>query len=72
MKPVLVIGAVLTVFGAVVLFKGLSYKSDEAVLQVGEFKASMETRRTIPTWVGAVAVVSGLVLVLSGARRKGS
>lgn len=71
MKPVALAGLVIAVLGAVILFRGLSYKSDEAVLQVGDFKASVEARRPIPTWVGAVALVGGIVLLVSGTRRRG-
>ena len=70
MKPLVLAGIVVTLIGAFIVVRGISYKSDEASLKVGEFKASIETRRTIPTWVGVAAIAGGLVLVVSGARRK--
>ncbi|HEV8600052.1 MAG TPA: hypothetical protein VGQ69_11875 [Gemmatimonadales bacterium] len=71
MKPAALAGLVIALIGAVILFRGLSYKSDEAVLRVGDLKASVEARRRIPTWVGAVALVGGVVLLVNGTRRRG-
>jgi hypothetical protein len=41
------------------------------VLKVGDFHATMEERQTVPPWVGAVAVVGGIVLLVAGSRRRG-
>lgn len=71
MKPAAIAGLVIALIGAVIVFRGLSYKSDEAVIRVGDFKASVEAHRTIPTWVGAVAIAGGVVLLLAGTRRRG-
>ena len=71
MKPIVLAGIVVAVIGAVIVFRGLTYKSDEAGIKVGDFKASIETRRSIPTWVGIAAIAGGLVLIVSGARKGG-
>jgi hypothetical protein len=70
MKPSLVIGIVLVLLGGFVLVRGLSYSSDRQVLKVGDIKASVEEKRAVPTWVGAIAIVGGLALVVAGSRRK--
>jgi hypothetical protein len=70
MKPSLIIGIVLVVLGGFVLVRGLSYSSDRQVLKVGDLKASVEEKRAVPTWVGALAIVGGLALVVAGSRRK--
>jgi hypothetical protein len=70
MKPSLIIGIVLVLLGGFVLVRGLSYTSDRHELKVGDFKASVEEKRAIPTWVGALAIVGGLALVVAGGRRK--
>jgi uncharacterized membrane protein len=31
----------------------------------------MEERQTLPPWIGAVAVVAGIVLLVAGSRRRG-
>jgi hypothetical protein len=56
--------------GIFILVRGLSYKSSDTVLEVGGLKASVEERRTVPTWVGVAAIVGGLVMVGAGARKK--
>jgi hypothetical protein len=70
MKPSLLIGIVLVLLGGFVLARGLSYSSNRSVIKVGDFKASVEERRSVPTWVGALAIVGGLALVIAGSRRK--
>ena len=52
MKPQLMAGILLAVLGAFIVFRGLSYGSQHSVIQVGDVKASVDARSTIPTWVG--------------------
>ena len=70
MRPAAIIGIVLLVLGAFVLFRGATYKSKDEVLRVGDLKASVEERHAVPTWVGGVALVAGIVLIASGMRRR--
>jgi hypothetical protein len=70
MKPSLLIGIVLVLLGGFVLVRGLSYTSDRSVLKVGDLKASVEEKRAVPAWVGALAIVGGVALVVAGSRRK--
>ena len=70
MKPQLIVGILLMVLGAFIVFRGLNYGSQQSVIQVGDMRASVEARRTIPTWVGAVAIVGGVLLVGAGMRRR--
>jgi hypothetical protein len=70
MKPVcIVVGAVLIVLGAWVLFGGLSFTKDETVLQIGGLKAEVQRDEPVPQWAGLAAVVAGLVLVGVGLKR---
>ena len=71
MRPLAVAGLLLLVLGGFVLFRGLSFTSQKSVLKVGDFQASVEERREVPDWAGAVAVAGGLVLLLAGSRRRG-
>jgi hypothetical protein len=71
MRPLAIVGLVLLALGGFVLLRGLSFTSQKSVLKVGDFQASMEERRDVPAWVGALAVAGGIVLLVAGARRRG-
>jgi len=70
MKPQLIVGILLMVLGAFIVFRGLNYGSQQSVIQVGDMRASVEARRTIPTWVGGVAILGGALLVGAGMQRR--
>jgi hypothetical protein len=70
MRPLSIVGLVLLLLGAYIVFRGASYKSKDEVLRVGDLKASVEEKHAVPTWVGGVAIVAGLVLVAGGMRRR--
>ncbi len=71
MKPLAIAGIVLAVLGAVIVFKGLSYGSQRSVMRVGDLQVSAEEQRAIPVWVGGVAIVGGVLLVVgAGVRRR--
>jgi hypothetical protein len=60
----------LIVFGAIVLvIGGVSYVKNRDKVDLGVAKITTEERGFIPPWVGAVALLGGVVLVLSGRRR---
>ena len=66
MKPVVIVGIVLAVLGAVILLRGLSYRSRDNVISVGDLHASVSERHAIPAWVGGAAIAAGVVLILTG------
>jgi len=70
MKGLTLAGILVAAVGVFILVRGLSYKSSNTVLEVGGLKASVEERRSVPTWVGVAAIVGGLVMVGAGARKK--
>jgi hypothetical protein len=70
MKPLSLVGIVLLALGAFILFRGVTYKSKDEVLKVGDLKASVEEKHAVPTWVGGVAIVAGIVLLAGGMGRR--
>jgi hypothetical protein len=70
MRPLALVGVLLLVLGAFVLFRGLSYKSKDEVLRVGDLKASVEQERAVPAWAGGVAIVAGIALIAAGMKRR--
>jgi hypothetical protein len=70
MRPIALVGILLLALGAFIVFRGASYKSREDVLKVGDLKASVQEKHAIPTWVGGVSIVAGLVLLASGMKRR--
>jgi uncharacterized membrane protein len=70
MRPQAIIGIILIIIGAVVVFQGMSYKSRDEVLRVGDVKATVEEKRAVPTWAGGVAIAAGIVLLGGGMKRR--
>lgn len=70
MRPMVIAGLVLAVAGAVVLFRGFSFTSQESVLKIGDLEATVEQKETIPPWLGGLALVAGAAMVAAGLRRK--
>jgi uncharacterized membrane protein len=70
MRPQALIGIVLVILGAFIVFRGVSYKSKDEVLRVGDLKASVEEKHAVPTWAGGVAIVAGVVLLAAGMKRR--
>jgi hypothetical protein len=70
MRPLAIAGLILTILGGFVLLRGLSFTSQKSVFKVGDFQASVEERREVPAWAGALAVAGGIVLLVAGSRRR--
>lgn len=70
MRPLSLVGILLLVVGAFIVFRGATYKSRDEVLKVGDIKASVEENRAVPTWVGGAAIVAGIVLLAAGMKRR--
>ena len=72
MKPAILAGIVLVALGGFIVFKGLSYGSQRDVMRVGDLQIYAEERQMVPTWVGGVAIVGGLLLAGTGALKRRS
>lgn len=72
MKPVMLVGIILIVLGVAALaYKGITYTTQEEVAKIGPLEAKVEKEKTIPLppLLGGLALASGVVLVVLGARR---
>lgn len=70
MKMVInLLGICLIVFGISSLaYNGYTYTTREKILQIGELEvtADKENRVYVSPWIGGIALVSGLILVIAG------
>jgi hypothetical protein len=73
MKSASLAGIVLMVLGALALaYQGINYTHREKVLDVGPIHATKDTEEHIPVppILGGLALVAGIVLLVSGAKQK--
>jgi len=69
MKTMTITGIVLIIVGtASLIYGGFSYKKKEPVFQLGDVKVTAERTKRVPIspLFGAIAIGSGLVLLLIG------
>lgn len=72
MKPLTLLGIVLVVAGlAALAYQGFTYTSRDTVLDVGPITATADRqhRVAVPPWLGGVAVVGGIALIVMGTRK---
>jgi hypothetical protein len=70
MRNLSIVGAVLAVLGLVIVFNGCDYTKDRTLLKVGSFEANIAQKQTVPPWLGGVALVAGIVLIVVGQRQR--
>jgi hypothetical protein len=70
MRIRLLLGAALILVGGIVLARGLHYNSTHDVLDLGGVRVSTSEAKPIPSWIGGVAALAGLVIVFSGGRKR--
>jgi uncharacterized membrane protein len=73
MKPITWIGIVLLVLGVLALaYQGINYTRQEKVVDIGPIHATAEKHERIPLppIVGGLALIGGVVLLVTGARQK--
>jgi hypothetical protein len=72
MKPVLLIGIVLILFGIVALsYDQITYKTKEKIIDIGPIHATAEREKSIPLppLLGGLALVAGIGLVAVGYKK---
>lgn len=68
MKPGPIVGVLLVLAGAFVLYRSPSITTRRDVLRVGDMKVSADEQRTLPPWSGGALVVTGVVILALGLR----
>lgn len=71
-NPITLVGIALIVLGIVAFaYQGITYTSREKIIDIGPFKATADTEKTIPLspLLGGLALVGGIVLVVVGAKK---
>jgi hypothetical protein len=66
------LGAILIVVGLIgLIWGGISYTREEKILDLGPIEATAQRNKTIPIGpvVGGIALVGGIVLLVSGRKR---
>ncbi len=72
MKAATLIGALLIALGlGGLLYQGITYTTQEKIVDLGPIEATKEERHTvpIPPIAGVLALASGVALVIAGSRR---
>ena len=72
MKPAMMFGILLIVLGGLALaYQGFNYTHQEKVIDIGPIHATAEEQKhvSIPPILGALALVGGIVMVVTGARK---
>ena len=72
MKPAVIVGILLIVIGVIGLaYGGISYTKEKTVVDIGPIKATADTRETIPVppILGGLALVGGIVLIATSAKK---
>ncbi len=66
----IVAGILVAAFGIAAFLGKLNFNHDKEVLKVGDLSAKVQEEKTVPQWLGGVALLVGAGLVVVGATRK--
>jgi hypothetical protein len=70
MRLLSVVGILLILAGAFVLYSGGVLTSRRDVVKLGDLKVTAEEQHPIQPWIAGAAILGGVVLVVSGAKRR--
>ena len=71
MKAATIVGIALIILGVVAFaYQGITYTTQEKIIDLGPVQATVEKKETIPLTplLGGLALVGGIVLLVAGAR----
>ncbi|ASB49656.1 hypothetical protein [Alkalitalea saponilacus] len=67
------IGIILIIIGILItIFTGISFKTEEDVVEIGEFAITQEKEHEInwPQWVGGAVALGGIVILLLSRKKQ--
>jgi len=70
MRSFLVAGIIILGLGGYILLRGGTFTTRRDVVKVGDVKISADSKESIPSWLGWVAVVAGGALLIAGMRKQ--
>jgi hypothetical protein len=73
MKPIAIVGLILIIIGVIALAsEGITYTKTDKIIDLGPIEATAEHKKTIPISpiAGGAAVAAGVVLMITGAKRR--
>ena len=63
-------GIIIAALGIAGYMGKLNFNHDKEVLKIGDLSAKVQEEKTVPQWLGGVALLVGAGLVVVGATRK--
>ena len=66
----IIAGIIIAALGIAGWLGKLNFNHDKEVLKIGDLSAKVEEEKTVPQWIGGVAVLVGARLVVVNAMRK--
>jgi len=72
MKPLAIAGVLLIVLGlAALVYEGITYTTRETIIDIGPVRATADREETVPLppVLGIAAVIGGVALLVSSARK---
>jgi hypothetical protein len=66
----IIAGILIAALGIAGWMGKLNFNHDKEVLKVGDLSAKVQEEKTVPQWLGGVAVLVGAGLVVVGAMRR--
>jgi len=67
------LGILLIIVGiAITIFSGISFKTEESVVEIGEYEVTREEEKEVtwPRWAGIGVIGGGVLVFLLGSRKK--
>jgi len=66
----IIAGIIIAALGIAGWMGKLNFNHDKEVLKIGDLSAKVQEEKTVPQWLGGIAVMVGAGIVVVGAMRK--